>query len=206
MRSISTVVTAAFNAETAVSAWLIQISLTSTYYYTSADVPVEYSGNTYLPRGFEITDIQQNYTFQSDIATIEFDNAAREMSALLLGEDAANKAVICNIAVFDSTAGRVSAVAELMRGYITQWSLNEEKCVISLGSEFMLWSKKTLRLPTPGCPWSFKGTECGYAGDSAKCNKTYKRCGVLGNTDNFGGRRYIADLEGKKIFWGPKGY
>jgi len=206
MRTLSTGMSAAIASEQAIGAWLLQVSLTSTFYYTNADVDIPYGGNKYISRGFEVTEIQQSANFSNDLATIEFDNVGREMSALFLAEDVANKTVICNLAIINANTYQVSAAAEMLRGYITAWNIDEEKASIKLGSEFMLWSKKTLRLPTPNCPWSFKGTECAYAGDSDWCDKSPERCAVLDNYVNFGGRKFISDIEGQKIFWGPRGY
>lgn len=206
MKSLTTATTAALAAEETASCWLLQMSLDSTYYYTNSDVDIVWDGNTYVSKGFEIKDINANYQFSADIATIEVDNADKTMSAILLGEDVANKTVICNLALIDTTAKRPSTVAELMRGYITSWDLDENSAKIELGSEFMLWGKKTLRLPTPNCPWSFKGTECGYSGATTWCDKSPEQCSNLGNSTNFGGRKFINDIEGKPIYWGPAGY
>jgi hypothetical protein len=95
---------------------------------------------------------------------------------------------------------------EAYNGFVTQWSIDNLTAQVNIGSEFMLWSKKTLRLPTPNCPWSFKGSECAYAGAETWCDKSPDRCSELDNYSNFGGRKFIADLEGQKIFWGPQGY
>lgn len=92
----------------------------------------------------------------------------------------------------------------LFNGYVTDWNLNERQAKINLSNEFMLWRKKTLRIPAPSCPWSFKGTECGYAGSETWCDQSSERCKALSNYDSFGGRRYIAAVEDKKLWWGPR--
>ena len=91
-------------------------------------------------------------------------------------------------------------------GYITGYKLNERVATFTLSTEFMLWRKKALRLPTPSCPWSFTGTECAYAGAETWCDQSPERCALLGNYDNFGGRKYIAAVEDQKLWWGVKGY
>lgn len=240
MRTFSTSMTAAVSAEQAMLVWMLQMSFDSTYYYTNCDIDIIYNSNRYISRGFEITDISQTPNFNQDVATLRFDNVGREISGIVLGEDAANKTIICDYAVINPSTVAVGAESilletgdsmlletgdgallessvtagnymvqgkhELLRGYVTSWELTEQEATIKIGSEFMLWSKKTLRLPTPNCPWSFKGTECAYAGAETWCDKSPERCVSLANYVNFGGRKFISDLEGKKIFWGPKGY
>jgi hypothetical protein len=96
---------------------------------------------------------------------------------------------------------------KLFGGFITGYKIDEQICSIDLSTEFFMWRKKTLRLPTPSCPWSFKGTvECGYAGAGTWCDQSPERCKALSNYDNFGGRRWIASIEDKNLWWGDKGY
>lgn len=204
MRTFSTAVQALIESEETKGPWFaidFQLSTDSTYSFCNADVDIPYGGKRYVPRGFEVTEISQSANFSNDIATIEFDNADREMSAIVLNQDVANKTVLANI-VYHTTAGFIGA--ELFHGVITKWDLDESKVTFKLGSEFMLWHKKSLRLPTPNCPWSFKSTECAYTGDSTWCDKTADWCTELGNFPRFGGRRYISDIENKKIYWSNK--
>jgi len=95
---------------------------------------------------------------------------------------------------------------KLFDGFVSNWKLNEPKIDIHLSTEFMLWRKKALRMPTPSCPWSFKGDECTYSGGEDWCDQSVERCKALSNYDSFGGRRYIASIEDKKLWWGMKGY
>jgi hypothetical protein len=94
----------------------------------------------------------------------------------------------------------------LFDGFLTDWKLKEKTATFSLSTEFMLWRKKALRLPTPSCPWSFQGDECGYSGGEDWCDQSVERCKLLSNYDSFGGRRYIAAIEDKKLWWGVKGF
>jgi hypothetical protein len=98
----------------------------------------------------------------------------------------------------------VIGTLELYNGFLSEWNLDEQRIRLKIGSEFMFWHKKSLRLPTPNCPWAFKGTECGYAGGETLCDKSPERCSGLGNYVNFGGRKFVSDVEEKEIYWGPK--
>jgi len=44
--------------------------------------------------------------------------------------------------------------------------------------------------------------QCLYAGGETWCDRTYARCLVLGNTDNFGGFRWLPSIIDKEIWWG----
>jgi hypothetical protein len=95
---------------------------------------------------------------------------------------------------------------KIYSGYITEYKLGEPSCSIGLSTEFFMWRKKTLRKPTPSCPWSFKGDECTYAGTETWCDQSATQCKELNNYDNFGGRRWISSIEDKNLWWGDKGY
>lgn len=106
------------------------------------------------------------------------------------------------------TAGitNVIGTVELYNGFLSEWTLDEQRIRLKIGSEFMFWHKKSLRLPTPNCPWGFKSVECGYAGAETLCDKSPERCVALGvgSTDNFGGRKFVSDVEDQEIYWGPR--
>jgi len=94
----------------------------------------------------------------------------------------------------------------LFSGFIVGYKTDEAVCDITLATEFFMWKKKSLRLPTPSCPWSFKGDECTYAGGESWCDQSPKRCAALSNYDNFGGRKFISAIEDANLWWGDKGY
>lgn len=100
-------------------------------------------------------------------------------------------------------ASNVVHVQEFLRGIIGGWQLYDENTLkITITNELVLWNKKPLRIQMSSCPWVFKGTECAYSGGESTCDQTYERCRFLGNTDNFGGDRFINSLMQKEIWWG----
>lgn len=59
---------------------------------------------------------------------------------------------------------------------------------------------------TSGATWAsgtyyYRG-ECRYAGAETACDRTWKRCSELSNTDNYGGFRHLGYLSGKDVMWG----
>lgn len=207
MRNYDAQVVAEIAKEAAAVHWLVSIGLTTPLYYTDCDVSLFIGGHTYLPRGMTIQDIPQTSGFSVDAAKLELDDTDRALITVLESEDAANKEVILYVTVLNSSS-RPIGTSEIMRGMILNWDAPMQKVAFNIGSEFRLWKKKPLRLPTPNCPWSFKttGGECGYTGADTWCDQSPERCAALGNYLNFGGRKYISAVEDHKIYWGPKGY
>lgn len=49
--------------------------------------------------------------------------------------------------------------------------------------------------------WYLQGT-CRYSGAETWCDRSWERCLALGNTIHFEGRRWLTNLQDKKIWWG----
>jgi phage-related protein len=204
MRNFDADIITALTAETARAFWLVELQLASTYRFTNCDIDLTSAGKSYdCSYPLQIKDIRQSADFSIDRITLEFANVDLGLSAILLAEDVANLPAIIRYVMLDSDYQEIDA-PEFFRGFITAWQLREPRAVLTLGNEFMLWRKKTLRLPTASCPWVFSGSECAYAGGSTWCDQSVERCKGLANYDNFGGRRYIQAVEDKKIYWTNK--
>jgi hypothetical protein len=202
MRTVSTAIDAEWNAEEATGFFLIRIAPSATYCYTDCDVDLSYNGNTYIARGFDMRGVQQSPGFANDSVSVDMDNVDRTFSAIVLGEDCANAPASIYFQLLSSVNIPIGTV-ELYNGFVSEWTITETRASIKLASEFAFWHKKSLRLPTPNCPWSYKGAECGTTvGDW--CDKSPARCTVIGNYSNFGGRKFISDIEEKEIYWGPR--
>jgi hypothetical protein len=203
MRNYDAALVTEIAKEAAAGHWLVSIGLATPLYYTDCDISLPYGGYLYLSRGLRVLEIQQTSGFSVDAAKLELDDTDRALITALLSEDAADKTVVLYFTVLNA-ASRSIATSEITRGTITSWEAPMQKVQLSLGSEFRLWKKKPLRLPTPNCPWSFLGTECGYTGAETWCDQSPERCSILANYSNFGGRKFIAAVEDQKIYWGSK--
>ena len=184
---------------------LIDKEIESTHYrYTDCDVPIVFDGNTYEPLGFSISSI--NYSSQNivDSVDINIDNLDSVMTSLFIGSTPQGSTVILQLVLLDASYTIVgSASATIFEGTIDDWGLDEEKLRETIVSYFSQWSQKTLSKHSASCRWKvFKGTECGYSGGETWCDRTYARCLVLGNTDNFGGCRWLPSIINKEIWWG----
>jgi len=100
--------------------------------------------------------------------------------------------------------GFVIDTLNLFNGEIDSFAINEETLKLKLGSYFSKWAHKSISQHGSSCRWRvFKGTECQYVGAETKCDRRYETCVLYTNTINFGGFRWLPDLEDKVVFWGP---
>jgi hypothetical protein len=90
----------------------------------------------------------------------------------------------------------------LFSGSVDGQQINDQWATIALipapdGSRVMVPRRRIV----PSCGFVFKSTECGYAGATTTCAKTYEDCGAKSNTAHFGGFRFIPK-PGTIFSWG----
>lgn len=202
MRDLSALIKAALAAEEGAMFWFLELQFDTSLKYTNCDIDLYYSGNKFETMPFDIAPVKYSAKSSVDKVTIDIQNVDLQMSAVFLNENIMNKWGILRIGFFDNNGVIIDQIFELFRGLVSTWKLSEPKASITLVNEFIFWNKKTLRKHQSACRWPFKGTECGYSGAETWCDQGYARCLVLGNTDNFGGDRWLPDLMEKEIYWG----
>jgi len=183
---------------------LIDMEIDSAHYrYTDCDVPIIYDGNSYTPTGCSAADASYDIDSVVDTVKVSIANLNEAMSALFVGSTPQGSDVIIYYATVDAAGTIIGTPVTHFQGVVDSWNLDEEKLDITISNELVQWNQNTLRKHSPLCPWKvFGGTECGYSGEETWCDRTYRRCSVLSNTDNFGGFRWLPSLQGKKLFWG----
>lgn len=102
--------------------------------------------------------------------------------------------------------GDVIGVYRIFTGEIDSWDLSEDELSFTVVSELYQWTQKTLKKHSSSCRWrKFKAVgTCNYTGEASWCDRSYARCEALANTDNFGGFRWLPELEDEEIWWGRK--
>ena len=201
MKSFDSNITAELAKEIASTFFFVEMQFASTYRYTDCDIDMYYGGNKYSSFPFSIGNVVNSAGLSVDSLELNFSNVDLAMSSIVLGEDVAGKTCILSFFMVAADYTVIEA-EELFRGMVAEWELTESKLRIKLVNEFIFWSKRTLRTCQASCRWEFKGTECTYSGAATWCDQSYARCLSLGNTDNFGGFRFLPSLEEKKIWWG----
>ena len=200
MRSVGVLVSGELSKEHFRFFHLLEMQLTNTYRYTDSDIPVYVSGEKFTPIGVKISDISVASALSVDRITVEIDDADHTVSDVLISEDARNKTAIFSVGVFDDNLN-VIGTEDLFRGMVGEWEYEEPTSKVTIVNEFVLWKKRPLRSASGTCAWVFRGTECGYT-PSGECDQSYDRCVALGNSNNFGGFRFLPSLQEARIWWG----
>ena len=178
---------------------LLQIVTESiTLSYTMWDYPIFCNAcYLYTPRGFKINAIRFGSAAIVDSVSVKIDDVSREVYKSI--SEPFGQYVGCNvsIAVLDR-AGEVLGATDVFAGSVTEWFYSAGSVDLKVSSIFSQWSTTTTSTFSGSCRWRiFKGTECAYAGSELSCSRTYSQCSTYGNTDNFGGFRWVQSLEDK---------
>lgn len=181
---------------------LFEMQLDSaTYYYNNSDIDLWYSGSKYTSTDFTFGNIEQSGDLGVDTLLLKFNSADGIINALILSEDIMAKTIIISFICVDSSY-QIIAAEPLFRGLISNYKIADKQSDIEVKTELVLWRKETLRKCQSSCRWEFKGVECTYSGDITWCDQSYEHCTSLGNTNNFGGFRFLPDIIEQEIWWG----
>jgi len=182
--------------------FLIELQASTTHRFTDCDIPLYSDGNKYQVFDFSIGAVNVSADMAVDSISLDFANPSLTFSSILLSEDLLNKTLILSFVCLDDDNQVILTPQEMFRGTVSNWTLDELKATLTVVNEFALWNKKALRQAQSSCPWPFKGDECSYSGVESWCDQSYDRCNELSNTDNFGGHRFLPDIQEKEIWWG----
>jgi len=180
---------------------LVDFGFATPYRVTNLDIDYWYGGQQYLAREVSIGVIVSTSGLSVDRVEIKVANPSRELSAILLGADQRGKLVTIRVAAIDDD-GQLIGSGEAFAGLLSNYEIFDDRADLKCVNFLVMWKKKAMRKAQSSCPWPFRGSECGFAGSEDWCNQTYDRCAALGNTDNFGGNRFLDYLAEARIWWG----
>ena len=185
---------------------LLSMTLDSVNYaYTSAPMPIALGGTLYQPRHLELGQVRRGAGVVVESAQITLLNLDRVLMTAFVGGAPQGSPASLSEVYLDraSRAPLGNAAVTLLAGEVGRWSLAEDVLTFTLRNSYATWSNITFNSHSPSCRWrTFKGAECGYTGTAVECDRSYARCVALGNSANFGGYRYLPDIENKAIWWG----
>lgn len=172
-----------------------------------SDSPIFYGSagpsGTFEPLGFQFESINYNAHDVVDSATVIIDNADQLMTSLFVGDVLQGNTAALYIGVLNPSGADLGTV-KIFEGELDSFELNEQQLTFSVASLFSRWSSRSNEKHSASCRWRvFKGVECQYAGSEPACDRSYQRCSVFGNTQHFGGFRYLPRFESKTLWWGP---
>ena len=157
----------------------------------------------YYPRRFSFDPIRYSTTSVVDQLRLQIDNVDQYFSVIFTGNVVIGSPVKLRKVFLNDQSVVIGSPLMQFEGQIDAWDLDESVLNITVTNDFVAWAQQTLSKHSASCRWlKFKGTECGYDGAETWCDRSYARCKELGNTDNFGGFRFLPQLMDKEIWWG----
>jgi len=181
-------------------------------YLTDKDMDVHYDlgdgagVKQYLSRGIEFEGGQQSLSSKVDSIAFEVDNVSLEFSSYVMNYETRGKGCIIYRAAFDDSL-QVIGHTVLFPGILDRVEIEYGRARFEVLNSFVAWAMLTPRRHhSATCPWTFKGTNCGYAGALTSCDKSWTQCTERARTADFGGFRWIQSLESgdKQITWGKR--
>jgi len=158
---------------------------------------------------FKFSVIRYSVSKIVDKADLSFSmiNNPEMLYAFVGGEPQGSLVIIRAILLDDDYKAIGNTSATIFEGTVDAWSTTEENIKMTVVSAISQWSQKALRTHGTSCQWKvFKGqtkdSPCMYNGNETWCDRTYKRCQQLGNTNNYGGFRWLHSIVDKEIWWG----
>jgi parallel beta-helix repeat protein len=167
---------------------LFELHLDSGVRYYSTE-QIDWGGHTYLPYVESRSAVKRFENGEIDSVTVTFSNVDTVLAQILLNNEIEGRRLI--VRKIDRTVFDDSLV--IFNGLMDRPSRIDEKTA-QISAKELLGSidvEVPARVFSPTCPWPFKGFECGYAGAETDCNKSWARCSQLGNTNRYGGFRFI---------------
>lgn len=162
----------------------------------------------FVPIDITFTPVEQNDSSELDTMTLEVDNVENAWTPIFLSEEIVGSEIQIFRCAVDRSC-QISGSPDLMFvGYLDEITGDRSKVSISVYNHMVKRPQTPRRTYAPTCTWArFKDTNCGYGGAETICDRTYDRCTVLANTANFGGFRWINELQDETTFQGkPKGW
>jgi hypothetical protein len=176
--------------------------------YTDCDVPIYFEGTKFEPHTFSVDSVNYSTANIIDEATVEIDVLDQVLTYYFVETGQQGENLGLRTVLLDNDFQIVGDAAfTVFSGEIDAWNLfPDEKIHISVTNEFSRWDMNTVNVHSPSCRWKvFGGTECGYTKDfdEQECDRTFVSCrDTYNNVINFGGFRWLPEIEDKIIWWG----
>ena len=210
MRSFDAAMLTELAKAQAVFAWTVELHLTSyDYRWVNLDIPLYLAptwgvGATaqFFPYAVEVGQITNSPGLGPSTVSIVIANADHVARAIFLNEETRGRDAAIGFVALDGDTGEVLSSHAIWRGIVSTYRIDDTNITVTLVNELIRWHRKHLRQCSMTCRWAFKGDECAYAGAETWCDQSHSRCVALGNSDSFGGFRFLEDIMERKVRWG----
>jgi predicted metal-binding protein len=183
---------------------LFELSFSTVQRFTDADIDIYWGGQWWYDKGVNFDSATFSASPKVDSIQFEMDNVDLGVSTVIMTEEVRGKScVIYQVALNKNMA--VLGSTKLFVGFIDQIEIDGKKGRFTIYNHFIRWKMSTpRRIHQATCMWTFKGTQCGYAGADTWCDHSWERCNAVtpNNKLNFGGFRWLPALAEKSIWWG----
>ena len=156
--------------------FLCELQATTVLRYAFYAQDIIFSGETFTATDGEFGTWQQNAEGKAPQMKVSLQNLDNTLRDWLDGADRRGLTVVCRVVMADNLSDGDATVE-------TSYELDSYKYDADVVEMDLLASPMIASKPVPGrkvqgwyCPWSYKGTECGYNGDLKTCAFTYEDC------------------------------
>jgi phage-related protein len=198
MRTLSSSVQSAMNANSIIPVSLFEVGGSSTLRFTNLDTTVRWDGKDWLPKGISYSQNKETLGLDQASYEIVIENYEEGVTAWLLAGSPIGKTTTVYEGV---TTGAVDMADRILLVSDEAWQeFYGRNTSFNIGLEFSITVKTWFDMHQAKAPGreqvhlcrfrgknGFKGTNCGYSGPETSCNYTYTRCNQLGNVVRFGG-------------------
>ena len=181
---------------------LFELSFATTYHWTDSDIDVYYDKTWWTSKGISFD--AATFSASPKVDSIEFliDNVDLAISTIVMAQEIRGKACTIYRVALDKNM-TVLGSTKLFVGFVDSIEIDGKRARFSIYNHFIRWKMATpRRLHQATCAWTFKGASCTYQGAETWCDHSWERCVALGNSQNFGGFRWLPGLVDKQVWWG----
>ena len=187
--------------------YMIDFEFSTPLYLTNAETNLTANGNFYNRFPFAVENVKNLTGPTPKNVRVGVANIDRSIATAVMSEAVQGKQ--CTIWKAYWTGSAMTSPYIHFQGHIDMVEIREDQntaqILFEMKNDFVRWDKDIpYNQYSINCNWVFKSTTpgCQYVGVQSLCDKSYKTCNNLGNTERFRGFRYMSELEDKEIWWG----
>lgn len=204
MRTLTSALKTEKNKLASASAWLtlvqVEINATTTIYLVANPASIVFDGNTYSPFPLELRTVASDSRGGLPDVEILVSNVDQQISTYVEANDLRGKRMRLIGVNSDNLADPAATVFD-EQYEISEILVSEEVVTFRIGHSRLLEQRfPARRFLRDNCQWLYKGTECGYVGALATCDKQLEGsngCRVHANVVRFGAFPGLPSVRGR---------
>jgi hypothetical protein len=178
--------------------WLVELRFPVAQRLTDCDQPIVYSGNTFTPAPLTVDGVSADAAGGLSIGA--GDDYWPALLAALTADERHPEVALYEAWLNVTTMSPTPATVRLVGTYLlesAEWTPSAARLTLSAVADPSLGRLPFREYGGGICTYrAFKGSQCGYAGATTSCDRTYETCVSLSNETRFGGFR---ELPGEEV-------